>query len=130
LRTQGTLTYAARPGRGGTIFQYEVIPLWERPVEHFLYGPLGIASLAVLARLPVDFPLEQRLAGVIQRLCERLQQEAPPEKYGKLLASAFVLTGVRVPKERAWTLFRGVQGMHESDTYHAILEESALKHGG
>ena len=26
----------------GTTFTYEVIPLWERPVEHFLNGPLGI----------------------------------------------------------------------------------------
>ena len=121
----GTLQYAARPGRGGTTFQYEVISLWERPVEHFLNGPLGIAPLAVLARLPEDIPLEQGLAGVIQRLCERLQREAPAEKFGKLLTSAYVLTGLRVPRQRAWTLFRGVQGMHESDTYLAILDEGA-----
>jgi len=123
----GTLTYAARPGRGETTFVYEVIALWERPLEHFLNGPLGIAPLAVLARLPEDVPLEQGLAGVIQRFCERLQREAPPEKFGKLLTSAYVLTGLRVPRQRAWTLFRGVQGMHESDTYLAILDEGALK---
>jgi len=124
----GTLKYAARPGRGGTTFVYEVIPLWERPVEHFLSGPVGIAPLAVLARLPEDIPVEQGLAGVIQRLCERLQREAPPEKFGKLLTSAYVLTGLRIPRQRAWTLFRGVQGMHESDTYLAILDEGALNH--
>jgi hypothetical protein len=45
----GTLKYVARPGRGGTTFKYEVIPLWKRPVEHFLDGPLGISPLAVLA---------------------------------------------------------------------------------
>jgi hypothetical protein len=123
----GTLTYSARPGRGGTIFTYEVIPLWERPVEHFLNGPLGMTPLAVLARLPAEIPLEQGLAGVIQRVCERLQQEAPPEKFGRLLASAYVLTGLRVKRQRAWTLFRGVQGMYESDTYLAILDEGALK---
>jgi hypothetical protein len=122
------LAYAARPGRGGTIFTYEVIPLWERPLEHFLNGPLGIAPLAVLARLPADIPLEQGLAGVIQRLCDRLRQEAPPEKFGKLLTSAYVLTGLRVPRQRAWSLFRGVQGMEESDTYLAILDEGALKY--
>ena len=123
----GTLQYAARPGRGGTTFTYEVIKLWERPVEHFLNGPLGIAPLAVLARLPDDIPLEQGLAGVIQRLCERLQQEAPAEKFGILLTSAYVLTGLRVARERAWTLFRGVQGMQESDTYLAILDEGVLQ---
>ena len=124
----GTLKYAARPGRGGTTFKYEVIPLWKRPVEHFLSGPLGIAPLAVLARLPGGIPLEQGLAGVIQRLCECLQQEAPPEKFGKLLTSAFVLTGLRIPRQRAWTLFRGVHGMEESDTYLAILDEGRLDH--
>jgi hypothetical protein len=67
------------------------------------------------------------LAGVIQRLCERLQREAPAEKFGKLLTSAYPLTGLRVPRQRAWTLFRGVQGMHESDTYLAILDEGAVK---
>ena len=123
----GTLKYAARPGRGGTTFEYEVIPMWERPVEHFLNGPLGLAPLAVLARLPEDVPLEQGLAGVIQRLCERLQREAPAEKFGILVTSAFVLTGLRIERQRAWTLFRGVQGMHESDTYLAILDEGALK---
>jgi len=121
------LKYAARPGRGGTTFDYQVIHLWERPVEHFLNGPLGIAPLAVLARLPDDARLEQGLAGVIQRLCERLQREAPAEKFGKLLTSAYLLTGLRVPRQRAWTMFRGVQGMHESDTYLAILDEGAVK---
>lgn len=105
-----------------------MIRLWERPLEHFLNGPLGIAPLAVLARLPADIPLEQGLAGAIQRLCERLQAEAPPEQFGKLLTSAFVLTGLRVPRQRAWTLFRGVQGMEESDTYLAILDEGELKY--
>jgi len=122
----GNLSYAARPRRGGTSFTYEVIPLWERPVEHFLNGPLGITPLAVLAQLPADIPLEQGLVGVIQRLWERLRQEAPPEKVGKLLTSAFVLTGLRVPRTRAKTLFRGVQGMQESDTYLAILDEGRL----
>jgi hypothetical protein len=97
-------------------------------VDHFLNGPLGIAPLAVLARLPEDIPLEQGLAGVIQRLCERFQREAPAEKFGKLLTSAYVLTGLRIDRERAWTLFRGVQGMHESDTYLAILDEGRLDH--
>jgi hypothetical protein len=124
----GTLNYEARPERGGTTFKYEVIPLWERPVEHFLKGPLGIAPLAILAGLPKDIPVEQGLAGVIQQICERLRQEAPAEKFGKLLTSAFVLTGLRVPRERAWSLFRGVQGMHESDTYLAILDEGRLAH--
>lgn len=123
----GTLAYAARPGRGGTTFHYEVVALWERPAEHFLNGPLGLTPLAVLAGLPGDVPLDQGLTGVVQRLCERLLREAPPEKFGILVTSAYVLTGLRIPRQRAWALFRGVQGMHDSDTYLAILDEGALK---
>lgn len=122
----GTLHHAARPGRGGTVFTYEVIPLWERPVEHFLNGPLGIAPLAVLARLPEEVPLEQGLAGVVQRFCERLKREAPPEKFGRLLTSAYVLTGLRIELARGKSLFRGVQGMIESSTYLGILDEGRL----
>jgi len=124
----GKLKYAARPKRGGSTFKYERIPLWKRPVKHFLEGPLAIAPLAVLARLPEGIPLEQGLAGVIQRLCERFLREAPPEKFGKLLTSAFVLTGLRMERQQAWTLFRGVQGMHESDTFQAILDEGRMDH--
>jgi len=124
----GTLAYAARPQRGGTIFTYEVIPMWKRAVKHFLEGPLGIAPLAVLAQMPKGISLEQGLAGVVGRLCERFLREAPPDKFGKLLTSAYVLTGLRVERQRAWTLFRGVQGMQESDTFQAILDEGALKH--
>ena len=101
--------------------------MWKRPVDHFLDGPLGIAPLAVLAHLPKGIPLEQGLAGVIGRLCERFLREAPPEKFGKLLTSAYVLTGLRVERQRAWTLFRGVQGMQESDTFQAILDEGRVE---
>src|SRR5262249_41322037 len=97
----GTLAYAARLGRGGTTFAYEVIPLWERPVEHFLNGPLGIAPLAVLAQLPADVPLEQGLAGIVQRLCERLRQEAPPEKSAKLLANRQLIVHIFPTADRS-----------------------------
>lgn len=122
----GKVKYAPRPRRGGTTFRYEVISIWKRPVSHFLEGPLGLSPLAVLARLPKEVPLEQGLAGVIGQLCQRFQREAPAEKFGKLLTSAFVLTGLRIERQRAWTLFRGVQGMQESDTFQAILDEGRL----
>jgi hypothetical protein len=84
--------------------------------------------LAVLAALPEGCAAEQGLSVIVQRLCDRLRREAPPEKFGKLLASAYVLLGLRTTRDRAWSLFRGVQGMHESDTYQAILDEGALAH--
>ncbi len=48
-----------------------------------LNGPLGMLPLAVLAKLPSRVPLEQGLARVIQQLCDRLKQEARPEKFDR-----------------------------------------------
>jgi hypothetical protein len=52
-----------------------------------------------------------------------LQREAPPESLRRLLTAAFVLTGLRVPREVATNVFQGVRAMKDSDTYMAILDE-------
>src|SRR5262249_37912665 len=48
----GVIRYAARPGRGGMDFGYEVVPLWERPAEELLAADLGVVPLAMLGCLP------------------------------------------------------------------------------
>jgi hypothetical protein len=127
----GTVRYEPRPGRGKTDFSYEIIRMWERPVEVLLGGGLGTLPLAVLGQLPAGVTLEEGLAQVIQRLAERLQREATEPRAKKLWTAAFVLTGLRVPRVTARELFRGVTIMHDSDTYQAILDEGradALHH--
>src|SRR5262249_12795941 len=42
----GTIAYASRPGLGKMDFGYEVLRLWERPVEALLAGGLGLLPLA------------------------------------------------------------------------------------
>ncbi len=123
----GSIQYAPRAGRGKMDFGYEVIPLWERPSEELLGADLGVVPLAVLGRLPAGLPLEDGLTGVAQRLVERLLEEAPPERATKLLTDAFLLTGLRVRRDIASRIFRGVRAMHESDTFLAILEEGQEK---
>lgn len=121
----GTLRFEARPGRGRMDFGYEVIELWERPAEQLLAGGLGTLPLAPLGRLPEGVSLEEGLTVVIRRLVERVFAEAPQDQARRLLTSAYVLTGMRVPRDQARHLFQGVRAMHESDTYLAILEEGA-----
>ncbi len=58
-----------------------------------------------------------------RRIAERLTREASPERVRKLLTEAFLLTGLRVRRDVAARVFRGVRAMHESDTYLAILDE-------
>jgi len=89
--------------------------------EQLLLGDLGTVPLATLCKLPVDS--EAGLAQVVQNVVERLLAEAPPDQARRLLTAAFVLTGLRVPREKARQLFRGVEAMQESDTYMAIIDE-------
>jgi len=123
----GVIRYAARPGRGGMDFGYEVVRLWERPAEELLAADLGVAPLAMLGRLPEGLPLEEGLAAVARRVVERLTQEAPPDRAKKLLTDALLLTGLRVRRDAAVRIFRGVRAMEESDTYLMILDEGQEK---
>jgi predicted transposase YdaD len=119
----GMVAYAPRPGRGKMDYGYELIRLWEWPAAQLLTGDIGVVPLALLGQLPVGVDFEAGLAGVIQGIIERLEQEAPPEKVRRLLTAAFVLAGLRVPRLIARQLFQGVRAMRESDTYQAILDE-------
>ncbi len=76
----GLVSYAARPGRGTMNFTYEIVRLWERPAEQLLAGDLGVLPLAMLGRLAEEVPLEAGLTSVAQRLLERLDKEAPPDR--------------------------------------------------
>jgi len=51
----------------------------------------------------------------------------PPERVKTLLTDALLLTGLRVRRDVAARIFRGVRAMHESDTYLMILDEGAEK---
>jgi hypothetical protein len=119
----GTVSYTARPNRGSMNFSYEVIPLWERPALALLMGELPVAPLAVLGQLPEGVELREGLTLVAQRLIERLEREATRDLARKLLTAAWVLTGLRVRRDVAVEIFRGVRAMRESDTYMAIIDE-------
>ncbi len=123
----GSVSYSARPGRGSMDFSYEVVRLWERPAEELLAGALGTAPLAMLGALPAGVPLPDALGAVAQRLIERLERETTPERTRKMLTSAFVLTGMRVRRDVAQQVFRGVRAMRESDTYLAIMDEGKVE---
>lgn len=123
----GTVEYAPRPGRGKMHFSYEVIRLWERPAEELLAADLGVTPLAVLARLPANLTVEDGLSVVVQHLADRVIREAPPERAKKLFTEALLLAGLRVRRDAAVKIFRGVRAMQESDTYLMILEEGEEK---
>jgi hypothetical protein len=118
----GKVVYAARADRGKMDFGYEIIPLWERPVEAFLGGVLGALPLAPLCRLPEGLTLEEGLRQVLSQVAERLQREAPQEQAWRLLTAAVVLTGLRVSRAQAGSIFQGVKAMTESETLELFLD--------
>jgi predicted transposase YdaD len=121
----GVVSYSARPERGKMDFSYEVVRIWEHSADDFLSGDVGTAPLAMLGQLPEGIPLADGLAAFAQRLIARLDKETPRDEQRRLLTAAFLLTGLRVPREIAFDIFRKVSAMKESDTYLAILDEGA-----
>lgn len=93
-----------------------------------LAADVSVAPLAMLGRLPESLSLEDGLAAVAERIVERLTREAPPERTKKLLTDALLLTGLRVRRDVAARIFRGLRIMQESDTYLMILDEGQEKH--
>ena len=70
---------------------------------------------------------EEGLAFVARQVVERVLQEAPPDRAKKLLTDTLLLTGLRVRRDVAARIFRGVRAMQESDTYLMILDEGQEK---
>jgi predicted transposase YdaD len=119
----GRLRYRALPGRGRVDFGYEVVRLWRRPARRLLTGGPGALPLAVLGRLPEGRSVEDGLAWVVDEMDRRLRRRAGRAEARRLFTAAFVLSGLRVPKEIAQRVFGGVTAMRESSTYMGILEE-------
>lgn len=124
----GEISYAPRPERGSMDFRYEVVRLWERPAAELLAADLGVVPLAVLGRLPEELSLEEGLAAVARQVAERVLREAPPDRARKLLTEALLLTGLRVRRDVAVRIFRGVPAMEESDTYLMIIDQGQEKY--
>jgi predicted transposase YdaD len=98
-----------------TTFRYEVIRVWELPVEQLLAGGVGMLALAPISRIPGD-----NVRQVIRRMQQRLSGPKAPRRAADVWAAAYVLLGLRYSDEFAHALFQEVLGMEQSATYQAI----------
>jgi len=103
-------------------FRYKVVRAWRQPVRAILEGGIGTLPLA-----PISDVAPGALPGVIRRMEERLEREAPPEVIGDLWTTTLLLMGLRYDQEETGRLLRGVRAMKESVTYQAILEEGEAR---
>ena len=99
-------------------FRYNVVKVWERPVEEILAGDLATLPLAPIARVSAG-----ELPRIIQLMDERIEREASPAERPDLWAATFLLMGLIYPDGLASTLLQGKSFMRESSTYQAILRE-------
>jgi predicted transposase YdaD len=106
-------------------FQYQVIKVWELPVQRMLSAGVGVLLLA-----PVSDVSRAKVAAVIEQMAQRFRQEVPRAVEAELWTATNVLVGLRYDKLFAQTLLRGVREiMRESVTYQAIVEEGRLDKG-
>ena len=101
-----------------TFFRYQVLRVWEMPVEPLLAGGLGTLPLAPLAAVT-----ERELPGIIERIARRLRVRRHRALAPALWGATYILLGLRYSAEVAGELLRGVMAMKESTTYQAILQE-------
>ena len=89
---------------------------WELPVEVVLAGGLATLPLAPIADVaPAELP------ALIRTMDQRIRGEAEPDVINTLWTAAYLLAGLRYPKEFTMSLFQLVRGLKESSTYQAIL---------
>lgn len=96
--------------------RYEVIRVWELPVEQLLSGGVGTLALAPISNVP-----ESEMRRVIRRVKERLSGPKAPRRAADVWAATYVLLGLRYSDELAHALFEEVLGMEQSATYQAIV---------
>lgn len=124
-RLTGELAYG-RPGRR-LQFEYGVVRLWQEPVDDFLQAGIAALPLATLCRMPDGQPLPDALKEVVQEISRRLDNEAGHADAARLMTAAYILTGLRVPKEDLTLIYRGVGLMKESTAFDDAIDEGQIK---
>lgn len=118
----GDYYYRPPQGPGRVEFGYQVLRIWQKPVEAFLEGGLGTLPLAPLSAVSVEV-----LPAVITRMQERLRSEVVTAQAATLWTATYILMGLRYPSEFTGRLLQRVLAMEESATYQAIITRGKLQ---
>jgi hypothetical protein len=86
-----------------------------------------VLPLSVLGVLPAGLSEEDGIADVVARLCRRVERTLDRETANHIFTSTFVLSGLRLERQRALNPFRRIRAVEESTTYQYILEQGAIK---
>jgi predicted transposase YdaD len=125
----GTCERRYRNGDVYDWFRYDIVRVWERPVEEIL-----AAGLAVLPLAPVAAVEPEQVPGVLMTISERLVRETSSEQAAILWTATKVLMGLRYSKEQVEEFTRGVsamilgiRGIEESSVFQDIFTQGEAK---
>lgn len=104
------------------IFRYQVIRVWELPVEPLLHQGLGQLALA-----PISAVHEKDLPAVLRQMKRRLGPIRDRGRLGRLWTAVYVLMGLKYEQPLVDQLLQGVLGMKESTTYQSIVAEGRIE---
>jgi hypothetical protein len=106
-------------------FRYNVVRIWERPVEEVL-----AAGLPVLPLAPVSNVAAEKLSQVLLAISDRLARETTPEQAAEFWNATTILMGLRYEKEQidailegVSTMLYGIRGIEESSVYQDIFRK-------
>jgi predicted transposase YdaD len=124
-------TYERRYRNGDVYdwFRYDVVRIWQQPVEEVLASGLPVLPLAPVANVEPE-----QVPKVLLAISERLVRETSPEQAATFWAATKVMMGLRYPKEQVEEFERGVsamilgvRGIEESSVYQDIFAKGEAK---
>ena len=135
LHMSGTLEKRNRRGAVYDWFGYNVMRIWQRPVEEILAAGLPVLPLAAVADVgPNELPK------VLAAISERFVREMGVKEVATLWTATRVLMGLRYTKEQVdeftkgiSAMILGIRGIEESTVYQDIFakgEGEARRRGG
>ena len=99
-------------------FEYDVIRIWQIPLEEILTGDIAILPLAPVSSVP-----KSQIKQVLRRMEERVREELSPEDQSLFWTNTFLVMGLRYDQDLSRKLLEGAIGMTNSTTYMSIIEE-------
>ncbi len=103
-------------------FRYQVIRVWQLPVEPLLSGGLGLLPVA-----PISAVAEAELPAVVKRMKERLSKTRVRNEAARVWTATYILLGLQYSNQVADRLLEGVMALEESTTYQAIVRKGRLE---
>ena len=110
-------------------FRYDIVRVWQTPVEEIF-----AAGLPVLPLAPVSNVAEEELPRVLLAISERLIRETTADQAATLWTATKVMMGLKYPKERVDEITQGVsamilgiRGIEESSVYQDIFAKGRVE---